>query len=255
MTHNIMIKYLKQIASIGLSKVGFNVTKKDALFLEMEPNIADIIRSVIPYTMTSPERIWALIKAVQYILHNNIPGSIVECGVWKGGSMMAVAKTLNLNQSERDLFLYDTYQGMPIPGEFDVSKNNTNAMDIFQKNKINDNSSNWINLSLEECKQNMYSTQYNKSKIHFVKGKVEDTLPLEAPEDISLLRLDTDFYKSTKHELTHLFPRLARGGILLIDDYGHWKGSKKAVDEYIAENKICIHLQRIDYTARIAVKI
>ena len=140
MTHNIMIKYLKQIASIGLSKVGFNVTKKDALFLEMEPNIADIIRSVIPYTMTSPERIWALIKAVQYILHNNIPGSIVECGVWKGGSMMAVAKTLNLNQSERDLFLYDTYQGMPIPGEFDVSKNNTNAMDIFQKNKINDNS-------------------------------------------------------------------------------------------------------------------
>ena len=96
---------------------------------------------------------------------------------------------------------------------------------------------------------------YNTEKLHFIKGKVENTLPEYAPKQISLLRLDTDWYESTKHELTHLFPRLVSGGVLILDDYGYWAGAKKAVDEYFSQNKTQILLNRIDQTGRIAIKI
>jgi hypothetical protein len=86
-------------------------------------------------------------------------------------------------------------------------------------------------------------------------GKVEDTIPADIPEKIALLRLDTDWYESTKHELIHLFPRLQKGGVLIIDDYGFWKGARKAVDEYFAENNIQILLNRIDDTGRMAIKL
>ena len=87
-----------------------------------------------------------------------------------------------------------------------------------------------------------------------VKGKVEDTLPGHAPDHIAVLRLDTDWYASTKHEMEHLYPRLARGGVLIIDDYGHWAGSRQAVDEYLAEHGIHLLLNRTDYTGRMALK-
>jgi len=89
--------------------------------------------------------------------------------------------------------------------------------------------------------------------MHFIKGRVEETIPNAAPEQIALLRLDTDWYESTRHELIHLFPRLTHGGVLIIDDYGYWQGARKAVDEYIEENKLSILLARIDSTARMAV--
>ena len=101
----------------------------------------------------------------------------------------------------------------------------------------------------------MYSTGYDKSKIHLVKGKVEETIPKTLPERIALLRLDTDWYASTKHEMLHLFPRLVPGGVLILDDYGSWLGARKAVDEYIAENKVKIFLCRVDNSGRVAVKL
>jgi hypothetical protein len=104
-------------------------------------------------------------------------------------------------------------------------------------------------------KQAVYSTGYNRDKFHFVQGMVEDTLPEKAPEQIALLRLDTDWYESTRHELIHLFPRLSRGGVLIIDDYGDWEGARKAVDEYIAQHNVAILLNRIDHTGRIGVKL
>lgn len=107
---------------------------------------------------------------------------------------------------------------------------------------------------LDETKQNVFSAGYPKDKIHFIKGKVEDTIPENMPKQIALLRLDTDWYESTKHELTHLFLLLQPNGVLIIDDYGHWKGARKAVDEYIPDKNIRILLNRIDYTGRIAIK-
>jgi len=113
----------------------------------------------------------------------------------------------------------------------------------------------WCYSPLEEVQKNLYSTNYPKEKITFIKGKVEETIPNIIPEKISILRLDTDWYESTYHELMHLFPRLSKGGVLIIDDYGHWKGSREAVDKYLKENEISMLLNRIDYTGRIGVKV
>ncbi len=205
-------------------------------------------------TMTSMERIFGLIEAVKYVTKFNIPGDIVECGVWKGGSMMAVAKTLvRANDTSRQLYLYDTYEGMSEPTEADANFQNESAKSLLDKSDKG-TSHVWAYSALETVQQGMVATNYPTGNIHYVKGKVEDTIPKEVPEKIALLRLDTDWYESTKHELIHLFPRLQAGGVLIIDDYGFWKGARKAVDEYFAENNIRILLCRMDNTGRIAIK-
>jgi len=214
-----------------------------------------IIQRVKAYTMTSPERILSLIRSVDYVLENDIKGSVVECGVWKGGSMMAVALTLLERQRcERDLYLFDTFEGMPSASEVDISIGGDNASQLLELSERSEDDHLWAYSPLEKVKLAVHSTGYPRERISFVKGMVEETILKNAPPEISILRLDTDWYESTKHELFHLFPRLAVGGILIIDDYGHWQGAKKAVDEYIKANKVRILLQRIDYTGRIAVK-
>jgi hypothetical protein len=108
-------------------------------------------------------------------------------------------------------------------------------------------------VSPEEVHANLLSTGYPKDQIHLVKGMVEETIPKVTPGQISLVRLDTDWYGSTKHELTYLFPLLQPGGVLIIDDYGHLKGARKATDEYIRENELDLYLNRVDYTCRLAI--
>jgi O-methyltransferase len=223
--------------------------------VDFEESDICIIKSVLPYTMTSPERIFSLIKAVQYIVTNKIPGDIVECGVWKGGSMMAVAMTLvALNDVEKELYLFDTFEGMTEPTETDISYKNDSAFELLRKGKKNEKNFVWAYSPIENVRKNLLSTGYHHNKIHFIKGKVEETVPEKAPAEISLLRLDTDWYESTRHELIHLYPRLNPGGLIIIDDYGHWRGAKKATDEYMRDNNIKLFLCRIDYTGRIGVK-
>ena len=224
---------------------------------DFENEYLEIINSVKNYTLTSPERMAALINSIQYIVKNQISGNIVECGVWRGGSMMLVAKVLlAMKKTEYDLYLFDTFEGTTKPSKHDLDYLGNSMLDVWNKEfegkKILPDSSDFV--PLEEVKKNLFSTGYPKEKIHFIQGNVEDTIPKNAPEKISLLRLDTDWYKSTKHELNNLFPRLTPGGILIIDDYGQFQGSKKAVDEYFDENKIPSFLFRIDYTGRLCVK-
>lgn len=213
---------------------------------------AEIIRDVRPWTMTSPERIYALIQALRYVSSNDTAGAIVECGVWKGGSMAASAKTLlQMKDVKRDLFLFDTFEGMSEPTLKDLDYSGKKAFEILQE----DPAFRCANAPLEGVKNVLFKTGYPKEKIHFIQGKVEETIPASAPESISLLRLDTDWYESTRHELVHLFPRLSHNGVIIIDDYGHWKGSRQACDEYFAQNSIPILLNRIDYTGRIGLKL
>ena len=169
---------------------------------------------------------------------------------------MAMALTLKeLNSVGRDLFLYDTFSGMNKPSDMDISFKGESAKEIFNDLKVSDDSSEWCFSSIDEVRSNVMSTGYPEDKLHFIAGKVEDTIPGVMPEQISLLRLDTDWYESTKHELTHLYPRLSSRGVIIIDDYGYWLGARKAVDEYIAEHKLNILLNRIDRTGRIAIKL
>lgn len=216
-----------------------------------------IIREVKPYTMTGTARVHSLIQAVRYILENEIPGDIVECGVWKGGSMLAVIRTLQMLKAKpRHLWLYDTYEGMPQPTAEDVKRDGTAAMDEFQKHREGEpeNGSQWCRSPFEEVQQVLANSGYPAEFIHMVKGKVEDTIPGQMPMQVALLRLDTDWYSSTKHEMEYLYPVLQRHGVMIVDDYGCWQGSRKAVDEYKQANHIPLMLHRIDLSARICVK-
>lgn len=213
------------------------------------------IAFVKPYTMTSDERLVTLSRSIDYVVENNIQGDIVECGVWKGGSMMMVAKRLEkLKNTSRKLFLFDTYEGMSEPGTVDIAwdaisaEEKLNSSDKFEGRNV------WCYSTLGEVKNNLKLTGYNNDNMFFIQGKVEDTLPHSSIGKISLLRLDTDWYESTKHELDCLYDKLEIGGILIIDDYGHWQGAKKAVDEFIKERGLKLFLNRIDYTGRLAVK-
>ncbi len=215
----------------------------------------DTIRKVQTETMTSPERIFGLVEATKYIVANNIPGDIVECGVWRGGSVMAIIHVLEeMHSADKSIYLYDTFDGMTEPTGEDVSVHGGSAKDLLKENKKDEENVIWAYSGIDIVKKNVYATSYPKDKIHFVQGKVEETIPGTIPEKISLLRLDTDWYESTRHELEHLFPRLSKGGILILDDYGHWQGARKAADEYFGKYNINIFLSRVDYTGRIAVK-
>jgi O-methyltransferase len=213
----------------------------------------DVCLRVKPYTMTTPPRIYALVRAVEYVVKRDIAGAFVECGVWRGGSMMAVALTLQrLNATDRELYLFDTFAGMTPPTDADMKPSGERAGDLLATEDAS--SDVWAIATLDDVRAAVLGTNYPPERIHFVEGPVEKTLPDHTPDEIALLRLDTDWYESTKHELVHLYPRLHTGGVLLLDDYGYWQGARRAVDEYVREHELPLLLNRIDHTARIAVK-
>jgi O-methyltransferase len=226
---------------------------------DQNPDVSDaeweIVNRVGPFTMTPLETVLASIRSAEYISRNRISGDIVECGVWRGGNSMAMAlRLMSLDDRSRYIWCYDTYEGMTDPGEHDtLSRNGLPAVELLQQAKQCEEKTKslvWAYASIEDVRANLNSIDYRN--LHFIKGPVEETIPDRVPEHISVLRLDTDWYDSTKHELIHLYPRLATGGILMIDDYGHWTGARKAVDEYFPEPRP--FLNRINYTARLMVK-
>ena len=219
--------------------------------VDFDDELAAVVRRVRRHTQTSAERIGSLCDSVEYVVRHRIEGALVECGVWRGGSMMAAALTLlRLGDTSRDLYLLDTYTGMPKPGAVDVPSPYGN----YSRHWRRERRSRWLAVPAEAVRERMESTGYPPERIHLVPGRVEDTVPAQAPERIALLRLDTDWYASTKHELDHLYPRLSDGGVLIVDDYGHFEGARRAVDDYLAEQAEPLLLNRIDYTGRIAVK-
>ena len=237
-----------------LAKVGISVTRTGALYDPIDSDFWDIYRRCSPYTGSSIERMYGLFKGIEYIVNAGIDGAIVECGVERGGSMMAAAHTLrHFGDETRDLYLYDTFAGMTRPTEHDADFRGSPPMQQWQAAERADHNE-WLYVPLERVRTNMFATGYPREHIHFIKGKVEDTIPGNSPDRIALLRLDTDWYESTYHEMVHLFPLLAQRGVLLIDDYGHWRGARDAVDQYLREDGDAILLNRLDQTGVIALK-
>ena len=225
-------------------------------FPDISETQLQIYDSVSELTMTSPERVFALCHAVEYLAKNQILGDFVECGVWRGGSMAAAAQMLvHLADLDRTLWMYDTFQGMSEPTAVDVDLRGAAASRLLSEQDRLDEQSIWCYSPLDQVRETMRQTGYPEEKIRFVKGKVEETLGSSKPEQIALLRLDTDWYESTKCEMEHLFPRLVTGGVIVIDDYGHWEGCRRAVDEYLEQHGIQLFLNRIDYTGRVGIKI
>ncbi|MFZ4593170.1 MAG: TylF/MycF/NovP-related O-methyltransferase [Verrucomicrobiaceae bacterium] len=217
----------------------------------------ELIESVSFATMTSIERRYHLVNALRYLTKQGIAGAVVECGVWRGGSMMLAAKVLNsLGAEERDLYLCDTFAGMPPPQEVDIDFSGVSASQRLKEDEARRLSSDvWAISSLGEVQRNMISTGYPAERMYWVQGSVEQTLPHAIPGPIALLRLDTDWYASTKHELETLWPQVTPGGVVIVDDYGHWRGARQAVDEFIAASSEPILLHRLDETGRAFVKL
>ena len=248
------LKYLNKLTA----RFGYQVTPN---IVSLPPDIAAdetfvaLYNQVKAFTMTSPERLYSLYQSVQYVVGNNIPGDFVECGVWKGGSCMMMALVLKrLNVNDRKIYLYDTFEGMSEPTEADKQFSGEDAGLLLNEADKTDENSVWCLSTLEEVQANVYSTGYDAGLFVFTKGKVEDSIPGVVPSGISLLRLDTDWYESTYHELIYLYPLLSENGILIIDDFGHWEGAKKAVLQYFEEKKLHPLIQRVDYTGRIIIK-
>ncbi len=210
--------------------------------------------------MVGVARLLAVIDAVRYCVSRQLPGAFAECGVWRGGTVLAMVLTLQqLGSDEREIYLYDTFEGMTEPTERDTSPFDPPALETWRRAR-DEHRRPWQELFDRESfnedavRSLLVQTGYPPERLRLIRGAVEDTLPKHAPDRLALLRLDTDWYQSTRHELIHLFPLLAPGGVLIIDDYGHWEGARRAVDEYFGAAYPPLLLSRLDYTGRMAIK-
>ncbi|WP_250006212.1 TylF/MycF/NovP-related O-methyltransferase [Actinoplanes sp. M2I2] len=211
-----------------------------------------ILRAAHPYTMTRKEKRYALYLATRYVVEHDIPGAIVECGVWRGGSMHVVARTLlAIGDTSRELYLFDTFEGMTEPGDKDLTYGGRPVAELLSAQPRTARI--WAVAGLEDVREGFAAIPYPSERIHFVQGPVESTLPAQAPDRIAILRLDTDWYESTRHELESLYERLAPGGVLIIDDYGTFKGAREAVDEFVRRTGARLLLVPLG-PGRIAVK-
>jgi O-methyltransferase len=205
-------------------------------------------------TMTSKDNLAATILSVRYTVRNNIGGDFVECGVWRGGHSIAAALTFELYDSDKKVFCFDTFQGMTKPTYLDKDTAfNSSAMKKYSA--LNNSEYNaWCYSPIDEVINNFNEAGISSDRFKLIKGDVLETLPKFKSGNISILRLDTDWYESTRKELEFLWPKLTKFGVLIIDDYGHWAGSKKAVDEFFKSGPE-IFLNAIDYTARSTIKL
>jgi hypothetical protein len=251
-------QHLKGYVRHALRRRGYELVRRNGAgradeLMDISALELEIYQQIKPYTMTSVEKVMGLVRAVQYVVKNRIPGDFVECGVWRGGSMMTVALALrSLGETDRDLYLYDTFTGMPPPSGHDKRYDGTTASHLIAVGGPNARILAYA--SLEDVQANLGVTGYPAERIHYVQGRVEETIPATVSQRIAMLRLDTDWYESTLHELEQLYPRLEKNGVLIIDDYGHWRGSQQATDEYLARLNPVPFLNRLDYSGRLVIK-
>jgi O-methyltransferase len=205
-------------------------------------------------TMGSKDNLAATILAVRYVCKNKLKGDFVECGVWRGGHGIAAALTFNLYSSKNKVICLDTFLGMTKPTDNDFSNHDKlKAITQFNSNSRIDHNE-WCFASYDDVQRNFLQAGVLKDDFELIKGDVAETLPKLSVNPIVFLRLDTDWYESTKMELKYLWPLLIVNGVLVVDDYGHWQGSKKAVDEFF-QSSPTILFHALDYTSRSGIKI
>lgn len=244
---------LRGLVKKGAERLGYNIARK-TLPTDMEPQFVQMFQRCSPFSMTSIERMYGLYGAVNHVCRQGVEGDFVECGVWQGGSAMMMACALRAAEVDRRIWLYDTFAGMTEPTADDRDFSGQSAGEKWLSKQTTDGNL-WCRAGLAKVKQNMESTGHPSTSVRYIEGPVEQTLLKDAPDKIALLRLDTDWYESTKAELEVLYPRLSIGGVLIVDDYGHWQGARKAVDEYFARPDVKSPLLvRLDYTGRLAVR-
>ena len=256
------MKLLKKLFLKILETKGYHLRKLNEDFDKLPIELTKQDKKIIDYivdknlSMTTLPRLITTVKACKYILKNKIHGDFIECGVWRGGHAIIAKKIFEANGSDKEVYLYDTFSGMTQPEEKDISYITKKRALIDYKTHQRDLYNDWCYASLEDVKNNCIEAGLNMDGLHFIKGDVCETLDdkLNLPNKISIIRLDTDWYKSTIKELEVLYPILSKNGVLMVDDYGHWQGSKQAVDEYFDRMGFTPLLNLTDYSARICIK-
>ena len=183
-------------------------------------------------------------EAIKYIIRNNIEGAVVECGVQSGDFEYIWIKELQRNNTVRDIYLYDTFGGLTEPSEHDytcpdatIYKMSTDEVyNTWKSQQISDTINGWCFTPLYAVKNRLNSTGYPQDKLHYIVGDVMVTLQDKSniPEKIAVLRLDTDWYESSKYELEQMYDNVVSGGVIIFDDYYHWNGQRKATDDFFA---------------------
>jgi len=209
----------------------------------------EVAYSCSPYTVTHLPAVVDLINTVEQIIIDDIPGDFVECGVFMGGSCMIIAEVLKHYNTTRPIWLYDTFEGVPMPEKYEVTPEGTSLRKWYKQNKLTPEGSMFCYCNLEDVTDNFKTVGYTGEK-HFVKGKVEDTIPDITPKEIALLRIDVDLAKPTRHVLEHMYPLVVDCGHIIFDDYGHFPAVKETVDDYLGN----VTLEEITYTVRHLVK-
>ena len=259
MINKILYKTLRSI----LKKFNYRLIKKeneslDFQYPEYTKEELKIIETAKLFTMTSYQKLNCLLRSIQHVNNKNLEGDFVECGVWKGGNLILFKNMMTkLNITNKSIYAFDTFEGMSKPTDIDVDIrfNKQKAYDVM-KNSVKDYNIHNIHsyYPIEKVRENLINNCNEIENIKLIKGDVLKTLLISEniPDKISILRLDTDWYESTKIELEILFPKLVKDGILIIDDYGDYLGCKKAVDDYFKDKKFNIF--KVDSGARMLIK-
>ena len=256
-------KIIYKISRSIAKKFGYKLVQKENENLNFQfPEYTDdelrLIEISKKNTMTSYQKLNFLLRSIEHVYNNKIDGDFVECGVWKGGNIILFKNMINkLNMQNKKIYAFDTFEGMTKPLDIDVDLRfkQEKAADVMDRSPKDYNIHNIHSYyPIEKVKKNIIESCKDLENIKFIKGDVLKTLLISdnIPEKISILRLDTDWYESTKIELEILFPKLVNNGILIIDDYGDYKGCKKAVDEYFRYKKFNIF--KIDAGGRMLIK-
>lgn len=203
--------------------------------VDVDQRTLDTVTTVRIYTRTTRAQVVALCDAVRYLTAARIGGDLVECGVWRGGSMLAAARTLlEAADRSRALWMYDTFSGIwdDCGPDGDAGANA---------------------VSLPAVQRTIAKAGYPEAHLRYIVGPLTDTIPNNAPERVALLRIGNDRYEPARHALEHLMPRMAGGGVVIVDDYGQSRGVRHAVDEYLEATGTPLLLHRVDEAARIGV--
>ncbi len=250
---NFFKKFLKRIISLSgyeIKRINNFVDRNHDKIVELNDEECKEIYKFEKICLASKANLWSILQSIKYIKNNNVEGDFVECGIYNGFTLSFIGKFLSKYQMKKKIWGYDTF-------EDGFKQKNISEFDLDYKTKKN--------IDLKNDKTKYFSIQdvisninqnhsYNNESYNLVKGDIINTLDnlKNIPKKISFLRMDTDIYKTTVKQLEVLYPKLSRGGILHIDDYGLCTGVRKAVDDYFKGQNIWLH--RVDLTCRYLIK-
>lgn len=230
-------------------------------------DVLQTMRHIKPISTMSTSRMKSIIDNVKYIVDKDVPGDVVELGVFKGGNIALCFMELYRNSSDKHIWAYDTYDGVP---KSELTNNDVSLTRSTPGDSVlewYDDDDKWCYCDLETVKNNWMPIAKEACHIHrptvmkkisdetvtYVQGSVLDTIPATLPKQIAFLLLDMDIEQPTRHVLPHVWPLIPRGGIVQVDDYNKFGGVHLAVDEFFADKNV--YIQEIDYTAINIVKL